>query len=524
MPDKGRKLVDQLHALSAHQEAWNGQTIPKVESWLCSCELLEPTLANSIACLAWSHALPALAGILPEVTWRRLLDQLTSIAGESSAISCNEQPVEAQLLAAELPLALGYLFPELPQCRRLWKSGAANLNSAIREQLDGEGMPRSNHLQSARLLLACWTRCRILERLARQNAFNVSARNQYVWLVRQLLRLTRPDGTACLSNGSGLPWPDAFLRTALDFAEDSASDAMACAVSREKKKATRSMISDLPTPSVESEWSQIAALRSQWPRPTNQFTVAYSGQTVQCELNVQGQMVWSGPWNSTVSLNDRDLSLASDWQQVCWSADEDGDYLELQAELAGGGAVQRQIFLARQENFLLLAEAYLGKEPGDIRYRSCLPVAPGISFVPERETHEGVLQGKKRVARVLPLALPEWRVSGNAGALEFADRAMNWRFSKSGRHMFVPVFLDLDPKRLKSPMTWRQLTVAERLAIQDSDTAVGYRVQVGDRHWLIYRALDHIGNRTVLGQNYSSEFVVARIPREGEARKLIEVE
>lgn len=524
MPGKSGQLVEQLHALSANPEALNGQAIPQVEAWLDSCLHLEPTLANSILCLAWCHALPALTQLLPETAWRKLLDQLISISCESSALSCDKQPVEAQLLAGELPLTLGCLFPELPQCRRLWKSGAANLSSAIREHLDGEGMPRSDHLHAARLLLACWTRCRILERLARQNAFNVSARNQYVWLVRQLLHLTRPDGTACLSNGSSIPWPDAMLQTALDLAENSACDAMALAVSREKKKASRSSISDLPAPSVESEWSQIAALRSQWPRPANQFTVAYTGQTVQCELHVQGQMVWSGPWKSSISLNDRDLSLASDWQQVCWSADEDGDYLELQAELAGGGAVQRQMFLARQDNFLLLAEAYLGKEPGVIRYRSCLPVAPGLSFVPERETHEGMLQGKKRVARVLPLALPEWRAAGDVGALEFDNQELRCRFSRSGQHMFVPVFLDLDPGRLSSAVTWRPLTVAERLVIQNSDTAVSYRAQVGDRHWLIYRSLDHLGNRTVLGQNYSSEFVVAQVPREGEAKKLIEVE
>ncbi len=524
IPGKSGRLVEQLHSLSAHHEAWNGQTIPKVESWLDSCQQLQPTLANSIACLAWSHALPALASLLPEVTWRRLLDQLASIAGESSAISCNENPVEAQLLGGELPLTLGCLFPELPQCRRLWKSGAASLCTAIREQLDGEGMPRSDQLQSARLLLACWTRCRILERCAGQNAFTASARRQYVWMVRQSLRLTRPDGTACLWHGSGLPWPDALLQSALEFAQDPACNAMARVLSPEQKKPTRVSVSDLPAPSVESEWSQIAILRSQWSRPASQFTVAYSGQTVQCELNVHGQNVWSGPWTSTVSLNDRDLALASDWQQVCWSADEDGDYLELQAELAEGGTVQRQMFLAREDSFLLLAEAYLGKEPDAIRYRSCLPVASGLSFASERETHEGLLQGRRRIARVLPLALPEWRAAGNAGSLEFANQALQWRFSKTGRHMFVPVFLDLDPKRLVSPMTWRHLTVAERLVIQNSDTAVGYRVQVGDRHWLVYRALDHVGNRTVLGQNYSSEFVVARIPREGEAKKLIEVE
>ena len=86
-----------------------------------------------------------------------------------------------------------------------------------------------------------------------------------------------------------------------------------------------------------------------------------------------------------------------------------------------------------------------------------------------------------------------------------------------------PLFIDLDPQRLGKKLTWRQLTVAEKLVIQSHDVAVGYRVQVGDRNWLVYRSLAEKGNRTVLGQNFSTTFALARITG-GEAEKLIEIE
>jgi hypothetical protein len=90
--------------------------------------------------------------------------------------------------------------------------------------------------------------------------------------------------------------------------------------------------------------------------------------------------------------------------------------------------------------------------------------------------------------------------------------------------MFAPLFLDLKPRRMRRPLTWRQLTVAEGLEIQPNDAAVGYRVMVGNQQWLIYRSLAGAGNRTLLGHNLASETLVARFGRDGEVRPLLEVE
>ena len=64
--------------------------------------------------------------------------------------------------------------------------------------------------------------------------------------------------------------------------------------------------------------------------------------------------------------------------------------------------------LARQERFLLLADAVLGERSGALDYRGTLPLAPGVSWRGAKETREGILVGRRR-ALVLPLALPEWR-------------------------------------------------------------------------------------------------------------------
>jgi hypothetical protein len=68
------------------------------------------------------------------------------------------------------------------------------------------------------------------------------------------------------------------------------------------------------------------------------------------------------------------------------------------------------------------------------------------------------------------------------------------------------------------------LTVGESLAAVPPEVAAGYRVAVGRRQWLVYRALAHKGNRTLLGHNLSTEFLVARFSQDGEVAPLIEIE
>ena len=54
--------------------------------------------------------------------------------------------------------------------------------------------------------------------------------------------------------------------------------------------------------------------------------------------------------------------------------------------------------------------------------------------------------------------------------------------------------------------------------------AVGFRVQVGQEQWLLYRALDTPRNRTVLGCNVACEFLLGRIKASGEVARTLEIE
>jgi hypothetical protein len=267
-----------------------------------------------------------------------------------------------------------------------------------------------------------------------------------------------------------------------------------------------------------------AVLQSGRGRAVCRLTVAYPGTTVRTELICRGRLLWSGPWELEVRCDGLPAQPCSDWKEVCRVCDDDVDYLELEIHLTGRLRVQRQMLLARQDRFLLLADAVLGTAPAELEYRGGIALGRGVGFRGSRQTREGFLVDDGRRALVMPLALPEWRTDPRAGTLCRTDRGLELHQSAQGRCLLAPLWLDLDPRRMVRPRTWRRLTVAENLAVLPDDVAVGYRVMADRQQWLVYRALACRGSRTLLGRHLLTETLVARFRRDGETESLVEIE
>jgi hypothetical protein len=186
--------------------------------------------------------------------------------------------------------------------------------------------------------------------------------------------------------------------------------------------------------------------------------------------------------------------------------------------------VQRQILLAREDEVLLLADALLLDETTRIDYRSSLPICNHLDFGRAEETREGVLAGRAARALVLPLGLPEWRSDSRRGNLEAIGSGLFLTQSHEGRAAYAPLLIDLNARRAKKDCTWRQLTVAEWRQPQPHDVAVGYRGQVGDCNWLVYRSLAGDGIRSLLGQQVKAEFLFGRMKPDGDCTRLLEIE
>jgi hypothetical protein len=504
----------------------NGKGFPQAEefrAWLAEGDGRRPEPAFAVECIALVHALPQLAAVVPEDMWWELLDRCLAIADTGSAMSPLDDPVAYQLAAGELPLALRYLFPELAVCHRLLESAAAAVSTGLEELLDGDGLPHCSNLPLLRPLLASWTRCAFLMREMKGAALRRDARTQYEWLVRQALRLTRADGSQVLSNGAPPHQWAGLFEAALEVGGDDEDRAIASQILPRAKKA-KEHEGKLPLPGAHSEWAATAVLRCDWSRNGPRLSVTYGGRSMTTELECGREVICSGAWEPVVEVDGQQLHADGQWSQTCWFSDKDADYLELELPLGNDWRVQRHLLMARKDRFLFLADAVLGPAAETLQYRGLLPVTSDIAFRAAADTWEGCLEGRRPHAQVLPLALPEWREGTRNGTLRMKEEGIELTQSAADSNLFAPLFLDLDPRRFASPVTWRRLTVAENLEIQPPGVAVGYRVQCGKKQWLIYRSLAPQGNRTLIGHNLCSEFLCGSLDRQGNVTTMVEIE
>lgn len=517
---------------SAAERRPSGDWLEKdVLGWLGEPAGDSPSMGGALEAVACAHALSRLSTMLSAEVWWAVLDRLLSEVSDAGGIELKENALPYQLLGGELALTLAWEFPEISPCRKLKSAARRALSSGPIELLDGQGLPHGRHLSLLRPLLACWTRCWALGEQLGGGCFTAAAATQYEWLVRQALRLTRHDGTHVFSNGSAASWPSDLFRAALHFGGDDDDRAVAAAVLPPGKSAGRKSAgrksggrAGLPEAAVHSEWASTAVLRPSWSRSAERLTVVYAGRSVRTELGCGKDVLWSGQWELDVRLDGQAASPDAEWEQVCWVSDDDVDFLELELDFGGGLSVQRQMVMARDDRFLLLADAVLGKSPGLLEYRGRLPLCPGIALRNAQQTRECYLTGSKRRALVLPLALPEWRSDERVGRLTRTDEGLQLCQRTEGCRLYAPLFIDFDRRRHTDQLTWRQLTVAESLRNCPAEVAAGYRVAIGRRQWLIYRSLAEKANRTLLGHNLSTEMLVARFERSGEVEPLIEIE
>jgi hypothetical protein len=518
-------VLNRLASISNKVDDGNRSAEVFLLDWLAESAGADVDAGYALETLGWCRAMPRLAVVLPPDQWWGLLDHLLGTVSDAAGLQLDDQPLVHQLLAGELPLALAYLFPEITPCRKLAPVARRALSAGLVDLLDGQGLPHAGHLELLRPLLASWTRCRAMGRELSKPCLSAAAKNQYEWLVRAAMRLSRGDGSQPLSDNSSGAWDKDLFAAALRLGgdEDDRKIAVLALPSGKKSKAKGISRGALPEAASHSQWAATTMLRSGWERSDPLLTVVWAGQSVRFELAAERHVLWSGRWGLDVSQDGKPLAPICDWDEVCWVSDDDIDYLELEIELDTGLKVQRQMALAREDGFLFLADAILGDRAG-LQYRSSLPLASGISFRPDGQCREGFLEAGKPVARVMPLALPEWRNDARGGSLQANQGCLELSQSSQRHSIYAPLFVDLSRRRMSRRITWRRLTVAEQLRIQPSDVAAGYRVALGKEQWLIYRSLGEARNRTLLGHNLSSEMLIARFDADGEVETLVEIE
>ena len=117
------ELTQRLHATGLHagnikRRGESESLTDRLQVWL-SEDIPLHDVRGAMTCVAWCYALPRLAEVLSARLWWNLLERLVRSSIDSSNVYLESQPLEHQLLAGELPLALAYLFPEIENCTEL---------------------------------------------------------------------------------------------------------------------------------------------------------------------------------------------------------------------------------------------------------------------------------------------------------------------------------------------------------------------------------------------------------------------
>jgi hypothetical protein len=492
-------------------------------------------LPQAIQALAIAYALPRLAAKLSDTAWWGLAQSLRDLAAEAQQLRADvngdvQELLRQQLLGAELPLALAYLFPELKPMRDLLSAARQSFTELLPVVLDGKGGPHGRLLPVLGPLVACWTRARWLGEYVKGGAWSKEAEAQYRWLVLHALRLAAPEGRFLATDVHASADKTGFwsmLAESVALAGNKGDRiSLATFVPSGNLQPTKANRRRLPKPAFHSEWAGLAALATGWSKSDARLAIAYASDPLSLELQVGGRQLLAGNWTSETTCDGHTVSIDGTWDELCWQSDKDCDYLELSIDLADGFRLDRQILLAKKDAILFLTDVLLATEhaPGVLRHSLHLPWGRDVTWQPEAETRDGVLVDRKPRAAVLPLALSEWRSDPRSGTLVGEKGQLTLTQEVTGRALYCPLLVDLDPKRSRKERTWRQLTVAESLSVVSRDVAVGFRAQSGPDQWIVYRSLAPAGNRTVMGQNISGEFAAGRFPASGEIKSWIETE
>jgi hypothetical protein len=501
--------------------------------WLEDSRHAKADLSFALGCLTAAHMLDAVGEAIDATLGWRLIDFLTETARHAQPWSPDLQAAPnaalvQQLLAGELPLTLAYLFREMAPLWELRTAAADRLAEGMHELLNGRGLPRAAQLDLLRPLLACWTRCGAIGSTSKKLRWPKITQRQYEYVVQQAVRHSAADGTALLD-------PDSCTLEAELLAA-----ALQLSGKQDKKNATaaQGLFGDslldgvklktgrkAATAADNCEWSRLTLRRSGWEPEAAAVAIDFSQPAMRIDVWADKRRLFGGVVATESHIGGQLLKPVGTWEEVCWFTDKDVNFAEYCLQLEGGARIERQILLAHRDKFLLLADHLQNSDVAPMEHAWQLPLGAGLLFCGEGETRDAVLMDGAPRSRLLPLALSEWRVDPRGGELSLVGNGVRLAEKTTGRSLACPLFIDLCPIRSALPCTWRQLTVAEALSIKSSDVAVSYRMQSGGDQWVYYRSQGPRGNRTFMGQNTSSECVIAGFKApSGETMPLLELE
>lgn len=488
--------------------------------------------------------------------WRQLLTDAvqwshTPVEQFASALDLPQQAV----ITGEIPWRSGILFSQVKGIKVYRGTGKQTLDQILERQIDANGVPPADWLPQLADSIAPFFRVWSLAERTGKECFSAAAKERCGKLLLRSVALCEAKGTHPFRAAEQHTLADLYRQLSRSVpprrwpAEWKEAFALAKQLGVEVEKNSphqRQVLRDSYVASIvkrhataeslsaafeEGNW---AAMRDDWKAKSALLTVVYQQPWPMLSLHAQRHTWFEGAWEWDLTLDGKAFTSPDDWSCVCWTSDEDGDYLELQKKLTDDIHFERQILLTRDDHWLLLADSVSGLSGyGDnpsprIEYTMRLHLADGVQIAPSMTTRDISLktESKSRGLTAYPLALPQERGQYSVGELIVDNRKLILRQVNTGDGLYAPLIFDLNPRSGKSlRRVWRSLTVSEDKKAVKSDVAAGHRLQLGKRQWLIYHSLKNSpAPRAVLGHHTQYETVIGRFGENGAVTPLVRIE
>lgn len=454
-----------------------------------------------------------------------------------------ENLLNGEFSATPFLLTCGCLSSDVDGCQSFVDIARKNLHREVQERVGddgGVGMESSSEILTA---VNRWARCQEIIHTTNGKKLGKKTDSKIDQAVVFAVLLLGNGGRPATESESA--------------AEQSAAPILqAASCGRKKVAATVLALTDGKNPAGDVRWTErglcerslfdegqkIAVFRSGWKRGATRVLVSYREKSPYLEIVAGGRLVVAGRWDVALRCDGESLHCVGAWRRTWWDATDSAVYLEMSVDVEGGRRLERSVLLLPKDEVVLLADAIVIPElkhgdqsellAADIQLRSSLSITPSISIDSCEETCEVFGADVNRRFLAIPLALNEWRESCQGHeSLDVSGQRLELRQSSQAGRLYAPLWFDCNARRLKrlqeepecNQRTWRQLTVADTREAVRSDEAVSFRVQSCLDQWFVYRSLDEARNRTALGCNMSSEFLVGRVAENGVVKRLLEV-
>lgn len=453
----------------------------------------------------------------------RLLEDLVALSARGTAALADRDTRPARFV-----IVLARLFADVEACRGLERTGSAAVAEEIERLVTPEGAVVLSGSAAVVERVCRWTAVRDASQALGTGGWGDGVERRWAAACAGTLRLLDGRGRAVIGGGHIPVTTTAPLLAAV---------ARSAAVGRRARRTARRLPDaargrrgrdrGLLAPDQHDVAAATAVIRTGWDRTAVRVLLEYRDAVPHLEIAVGERLLVAGPWDWRVADGGRSLDAESAWTVSGWESGRKATFLEIAARLAGGMRLERQVVVLRRQKIVLLADAVVpadatASDVPELAWRSEISLAPGLDTEPAAETREVLVYDGAMRFMALPLAAPEWRVAGRGGIAPVEGRLVLEQWGH--RRLYAPLWLDCDPRRIGRPLTWRQLTVADMRRNLPPHQAAGYRVQCGGEQWLLYRALDAPRNRTLLGCNVSSGFLMGRIRRSGAVARTVEIE